>query len=236
MKTAVGGHKNTNHVQQSPANILLKHEDCTLLPSPQHKLKCVNEAEHPLPPGCWWGGRQTATLPQGLPRDPSLGLGITLLKWSMLSPLLHRDLPSWASSRHWVSEYGHGLVESYLSMVLHWEPGCGCKEGRARWKLAASLTGLRGQCRAAGHRVPDSTAPPRLSWAAGVRHRLQTKIYCLSAVLTLSSTFFGNPGLSLQKQSRLLQQKTAYGFYPPLSIYKGDPDHQLLFIMEKTKT
>lgn len=36
-----------------------------------------------------------------------------------------------------------------------------------------------------------------------------------------------------QTDSCLLQRKTPYVFYLPLFIYKGDPDHQLLFIMEK---
>lgn len=66
-----------NPCPQPPVGFLLEHKDCTLLLSLQHKLQCVNEGEHPLLPGCWWGGRQPATLPRGLPREPSRGLGIT---------------------------------------------------------------------------------------------------------------------------------------------------------------
>lgn len=33
----------------------------------------------------------------------------------------------------------------------------------------------------------------------------------------------------------LLQRKPAYGFYPPLFIYKGDPDHQLSSTMGRKK-
>jgi len=75
-KTAVEEHKNTTHAPQPPASFLLKHKDYTLLLCLQPKLKCLNEGEPPLPLGCWWR-RQAATLPLGLPRDPSPGLGVT---------------------------------------------------------------------------------------------------------------------------------------------------------------
>lgn len=54
------------------------------------------------------------------------------------------------------------------------------------------------------------------------------------AVLTLCATFSGEPGLSLQKQSRVcfIERQLMFS-YPPLFSCKEDPDHQFLSIMEK---
>lgn len=166
-------------------------------------------------------------LPQGLPRDPLWGLGITFISGAGSVPSCTESSPAEPpadirersmSTDWWKTAWARGYTKNLV--------GAAKRDGLAQSSFLHSQI-----FRTAGH---GCMVLLRLSWAARTWHGLLTEIYFLLAVLTLPTTFSGNPGLSLRKQSRVcFVERQLMFFCPPLFICNEDPDHQFLFIMEK---